>query len=134
MTLAQAAPAVPSAPASRLVPARVDGNEIHVSCPSWCSLDHVAENPRNIVDLYHFSDYADLEMPRAGQSPALLGFARLGVDPFSPSPEQRTPYLYVEDGGCATDGYQHRAEAQQFARNLIAFAEKVLALSEHLPE
>jgi len=47
---------------------------------------------------------------------------------------QRAPYLYVEDGGGGADGYQRRSEAQQFARNLMAFAQSVLALSEQLPE
>jgi hypothetical protein len=119
---------------TRLVPALVDGNEIAIPCPSWCSLDHTAEDPRNIVDVYHFGDFADLEMPRIGTSPVLLAFARLGLDPFSSNPRHREPYLYVEDGGGGADGYQRRGEAQQFARNLMAFAGKVLALSEQLPE
>lgn len=135
MTVIDSRPVEPAASVTtRLVPARVDGNEIAVPCPSWCSLDHVAENPRHVVDVYHFGEYASLEMPREGQSPALLAFARVGMDPFSSNARHREPYLYVEDGACGTDGYQRRGEAQQFARNLMAFAEKVLALSEQLPE
>ena len=135
MTVIDSTP--PEAAASvttRLVPARVDGNEIAVPCPPWCTLDHVKENPRQLVDLYHFSEYVGLEMPREDQSPGLLAFARVGMDPFSSNPNRRKPYLYVEDGGGSTDGYQNRSEAQQFARNLMAFAERVLALSEQLPE
>lgn len=139
MTLATPAPNVPAQSTvpqitTRLVPARVDGNEIHIACMSWCVTDHVSDNPRNLVDTFHFGEYAGLEMPRAGQSPALLAIARMCSDAFSPDLEKRKPYLYVEDGGGSSDGYQHRGEAQQFARNLMAFAEKVLALSEKLPE
>ena len=134
MTLAQPASAVPSTPAARLVPARVDGNEIHVSCPSWCATDHIADNPRHLVDIFHFGDFIGLEMPRVGHSPTLLTFARLCVDPYNSDQRQREPYLYVEDGCGGSDGYQRHGEAQQFARNLMAFAQQVLALSEHLPE
>lgn len=135
MTVIDSTPAETAASVTtRLVPARVDGSEIHVSCPTFCSTDHVADNPRQVVDIYHFSDYVGLEMPRLDEAPALLAFARIGMDPFSSTPSRREPYLYVEDGGGSSDSYQRRGEARQFARNLMAFAEQVLAMSEQLPE
>lgn len=124
---------VPQATQPCMVPARVDGTEIQIPCPDWCRMDHVSDNPRNLVDTFHFGEYAGLEMPRAGQSPALLAIARMCSDAFSPDPEKRKAYLYVEDGDGSTGGYQHRAEAELFARNLIAFGEKILEVS-HLVE
>lgn len=114
---------------TRLVPARVDGNEIAIPCPSWCSLDHIEDNPKNLVDTFHFGDFIDLEMPFAGNSPALVALARLGTDPFNPDPEKRKVFLYVEDGGGSSSGHQRRVEAATFADALEAFADKIRSLA-----
>lgn len=114
----------------RLVPARVDGNEIAIPCPSWCTLDHIEDNPKNLVDTFHFGDFIDLEMPLADDGPALVALARLGTDAFSPDPERRKVFLYVEDGGGSRSGHQRRVEANAFADALEAFAGKIRSLTQ----
>lgn len=131
MTVIDSRPAEAAASVTTsLVPARVDGNEVHISCPSsWCTLDHVEDNPKNLVDTFHFGDFIDLEMPLAGNSPALVALARLGSDPFNPDPEKRKTFLYVEDGGGSSSGHQRRVEAAAFADALEAFADKIRSLA-----
>ena len=112
-----------------LAPARVDGVEIRIPCPPWCTLDHVADNPKHLVDTFHFGDFVDLEMPLAEHSPALVALVRLGMDPFGSDPEKRKTFLYVEDGGGSECGYQRGVEATVFADALEAFADKIRSLA-----
>ncbi|WP_406345514.1 DUF6907 domain-containing protein [Streptomyces sp. NBC_00648] len=115
----------------RLVPALVDSHQIHIECPAaWCTLDHIEENPRDIEDIFHFGDDADLEVPRfnAEGEPLLFGYIRPGCDPFGQTPEQRQPFLYLEDGS-GEGAYMRAEQAAEFADNLIAFAAQVRAMA-----
>ncbi|MEV5944730.1 hypothetical protein [Streptomyces sp. NPDC051994] len=119
-----------SEPPTRLVPALVHGQLIHISCPSWCVLDHVAENDRFLEDVYHSGEMVDLEVPRFNGDPALLAFIRLGLDTFGSKPELRLPFLVLEDGAGSGDGvYMRPEQAEEFADGLVAFAERVRAMA-----
>lgn len=114
----------------RLVPALVADKPVWIECPSWCVLDHVAENDRFLEDVYHSGEMADLEVPRFNGDPALLAFIRLGLDSFGSKPELRMPFLVLEDGAGSGDGvYMRPEQAEEFADGLVAFAERVRGMA-----
>lgn len=93
-----------------------------VSCPSWCTARHYGT--ANALDLGHYGELVDLEMPRAEGDSVLLAYARLTEDCATPT------HLFVENGlEGATMG---RSEAEAFARNLRAFADRVEAAARTL--
>lgn len=115
-----------------IVPALVDGQTVYLPCPTWCSIDHVRENQKFLEDVWHSGDFADLEAPRRHTTPMLLAYARLGLDPFSSDDEMRRPFLFIEDGGSAEGSYLDAEHADQFADNLVAFAEKIRSMARAL--
>jgi len=117
---------------TRIVPAMIDGQRVFIECFSWCTIDHVKENQKFLVDVWHSGEFADLEAPRRDSSPMLMAYARLGVDPFSSDAVMRTPFLFVEDGGSAEGSYMDAEHAEQFADSLVAFAEKIRAMGRAL--
>ncbi|MER6778450.1 MULTISPECIES: DUF6907 domain-containing protein [unclassified Streptomyces] len=111
----------------RLVPAVVGGHQIWIECPSWCTVDHVAYSEGFLEDVWHCGDNADLFAPRIGKSPDLALYARLGLDPFDSDPGRRRAFVTVDDG---SEGfYMAPDQADQFADNLEAFAEKIRAMA-----
>jgi hypothetical protein len=116
----------------RIVPAMVDGQYVYLECPTWCAIDHVRENQKFLVDVWHSGPFADLESPRRDSTPGLLAYARLGADPFSSNEAMRKPFIFVEDGSSAEGSYMDAEHAEQFADNLVAFAEKVRAMGRSL--
>jgi hypothetical protein len=105
----------------------VNGRRIHIECPVWCSLDHVAENMRFLEDVEHAGSLVDLMVPRMGDVPELLADARIGVDPSGSTADRRTPFVVVDDGG---EGfYMNPTQAEAFADNLIMFAMQVRAMA-----
>jgi hypothetical protein len=121
-----------SATSERIVPAMVDGQSVYLPCPAWCVIDHVQENQKFLVDVWHSGPFVDLEVPRRGNTPMLMAYARLGVDPFSSDAAMRTPFLFVEDGGSAEGSYMDAEHAERFADSLVAFAEKIRAMGQAL--
>ncbi|GGM06004.1 hypothetical protein GCM10010099_22720 [Streptomyces cinereus] len=117
---------------TRIVPALIDGQSVHLPCPAWCVIDHVKENQKFLVDVWHSGPFMDLEAPRRGNSPMLMAYARLGVDPFSSDSAMRTPFLFIEDGSSAEGSYMEAEHAEQFADNLVAFAEQIRAMGREL--
>lgn len=117
---------------SRIVPALIDGQRVFLECPSFCTIDHVREGQKFLVDVWHTGEFADLEAPRRNGTPDLLAYARLGVDPFSSDDAMRRPFLFIEDGGSAEGSYMDAEHAEEFADNLVAFAEKVRAMGRAL--
>lgn len=109
--------------AHRIVPAIVHGRQIHIECPSFCTVDHVASPEGFIEDIWHAGDYADLMAPRMGKSPELALFARLGLDPYDSDPARHQTFVTVDDGG---EGYYMAPDqAEEFADNLEAFAARI---------
>ncbi|HKR49530.1 MAG TPA: hypothetical protein VJT72_08110 [Pseudonocardiaceae bacterium] len=114
-------------PAHRVVPALVNGQQIFIECRSWCSMDHVAENVRQLADAYHSSDFADLLIRSGSGKPELLLSARIGLDPYSPDPARLVPFVVIDDGSDCADLTPQQAE--EFADSLVAFAAKVRDLA-----
>lgn len=125
-------PAATSAADTRIVPAMIDGQRVFIECPTWCTIDHVRENQKFIVDVWHSGEFADLEAPRRNGTPDLLAYARLGIDPFSNDAAMRRPFLFVEDGSSAEGSYLDAEHADTFADNLVAFAEKIRTMGRAL--
>jgi len=108
---------------SRLVPAVVGGHQIHIECPAWCTVDHVAYAEGFLEDVWHCGGQADLYAPRIGKTPDLALYARLGLDPFDSDPARRKSFITVDDG---SEGfYMTPEQAVHFAENLDAFAEQI---------
>lgn len=113
-----------------IVPAVIDGHTVHLECPTWCTVDHVRDSQKFLEDVWHSGTFADLEAPRRNGTPSLLAYARLGLDPFSRDEEMRRPFIFVEDGATCDEGsYMEADHAEQFADNLVAFAEKIRAMA-----
>ena len=116
----------------RVVPALIDGQRVFIECPTWCTIDHVKENQKFLIDVWHSGEFADLTAPRRNGIPDLLAYARLGIDPFSSNEAMQRPFLFVEDGSCAEGSYLDAEHADTFADNLVAFAEKIRAMGRTL--
>lgn len=113
----------------RIVPALIDGSSVYLDCPTWCTIDHVRDNQKFLEDVWHSGPFADLETPRRGNTPGLMAYARIGLDPFSRDDEMRRPFIFVEDGNSAEGSYMEAEHAETFADNLIAFAEKIRGMA-----
>lgn len=125
-------PPASAGPETRIVPALIDSQRVFLECPIWCTIDHVRENQKFLVDVWHSGNFADLEAPRSSGIPDLLAYARLGIDPFSSDETMRRPFLFVEDGSSAKGSYLDADNAEKFADNLVAFAEKIRAMGRVL--
>ncbi|MGQ4355291.1 DUF6907 domain-containing protein [Streptomyces drozdowiczii] len=111
---------------SQLRPAVVGGNLVHIECPDWCVIDHVAENEGFLVDVYHGSDSANLMGPTMEGRTAPLLHARLNADPFGSDSDHQAPHVVVDD---ETDLFlMAPAQALKFASNLEAFAAQLRTL------
>ncbi|MFI6468750.1 DUF6907 domain-containing protein [Streptomyces sp. NPDC050516] len=126
-----AMPAQPHPAGRRIVPALIDCAPIYVDCPSWCVMDHVAENEGALEDLYHSSDMADLYVASPSPNgPQLVLHVRLNEDPFLIRREGRGRNIVVDTGN---DPFMLDArQAAEFADDLVALAAQVRAMSRTL--
>lgn len=116
-----------------IVPATIDGNLVYLECPkAWCTIDHVRDGQKFLEDVWHSGPFADLETPRRNGTPGLMAYARLGMDPFSRDEAMRNPFIFVEDGNSTEGSYLDAEHAEQFADNLVAFAEKIRSMARDL--
>ena len=125
-------PPASAGPETRIVPALIDGTRVFIECPTWCTIDHVRENQKFLVDVWHSGEFADLEAPGPNGIPDLLAYARIGIDPFSSDETMRHPFLFVEDGSNAKGSYLDAENAEKFADTLVTFAEKIRAMGRVL--
>ena len=119
--------AVEQTPSLRLVPAVVSGARVFVECPSWCTVDHTEDPNAPLEDVWHSSDYADLQAPHMGSEDDLIAWARLGLDPASSNPGHRKPFIVIDQGD--EGSYMSPDHADRFASNLEAFAAHVRAMA-----
>ncbi|MCX5336911.1 hypothetical protein [Streptomyces sp. NBC_00140] len=123
---AQIAPEASVTPAApRIRPALVNGLQIFIECPEWCTDDHVAENERHLEDICHGGRMADLMLPGPSGELDLMAFARLSQETCG-SEEQRRPRVTVDDR--AAGAYLLPDEADVFADGLVSFAEQIRAM------
>lgn len=119
----RSAPLVPAV-TGRLIPALVNGEQIFIECPPWCTLDHVAQNQKHLEEVWHGSDTVNLYAPDGGD---LVLFARLGADPYCLKHERRVPFVVIDDGSDCVNLTPQQAET--FADNLLVFAAQVRAMA-----
>lgn len=136
MTVLHEVPVVPAqlpASAARLVPASVGRpgrvQVIHVSCPTWCVLDHVADRVVSVDDLSHRGEVGHVEVPTMGDDlySVFEVYAQLFSDPINEDPRMREAAVVVTDG--SSDAYMTPEMVDAFADSLVAFAEQVRALA-----
>ncbi|WP_406507617.1 DUF6907 domain-containing protein [Streptomyces sp. NBC_00212] len=130
----EALPAMPAQPhpaGRRIVPALIDCAPIYVDCPSWCTVDHVAENEGALEDLFHSSDMATLFVAHpepAGPQPIVT--VRLNEDPYLIRRDGRGVNIFIDTG---SDPYPVDArQADEFADDLVALAAQVRAMARTL--
>lgn len=112
----------------RLRPALVEGKQIHIECPTWCTYDHEHENEGFLVDVYHAGESVDLMAPRMGGLPEPLLHAHVHADTFGTDVPFQAPHIIVDD---ESDAFSMTpAQALEFADDLVAFAAQVRALAE----
>jgi hypothetical protein len=121
-----AIPELAVAPTPRLSPALVNGQRIFLECASWCTEDHVAANERHLEDVCHSSAVVDLMSPRDSGPARLLAYARV-IAGNSDSVEDR-PQVTI-DFDDIQGMYLQAQDADEFADNLIAFAQQVRTLA-----
>lgn len=122
--------AIRATPLPRLVPAKVDGNLVHIECPEWCTYDHAAGAELFLEDVYHSSDSVSLMVPRMGGQAEPLVHVRINADTFGTVPEHVTPHIVIDDetGG----SYMTPDQADELADSLVAFADEVRALAAQI--
>jgi hypothetical protein len=121
-------------PGYRLVPARIgrsteEGVIVHIPCPSWCIVDHVAEQNVFLEDVNHQGERVAMNFApsRGDRTPV-----EVYVSEWPASREEDGPALAVDlDYDVATYG---RTAALSLADQLVAFAADVRRLAQTLPD
>lgn len=116
--------------APRVRPAVVDGSTIWVECETWCTEDHVACPIGSLEDLSHSGPSVDVAVTRRNGPSRHLFSVGLAVDPFSPDPAARTPFLFVDED---ETHYLDREDAADLADALIRAAAQIRDIAQYLP-
>ncbi|MFM9672748.1 DUF6907 domain-containing protein [Streptomyces galilaeus] len=114
-----------------IVPAIVNGVQVPVACPAaWCKWEHDGDDAtKHLEDIDHSSADVDLMVPSmATGNDELCAYVHIGQDLYSPDEQMRAPHLRLEDGGGEAT-YLTLDQGLEFADRLVAFAEKVRALT-----
>jgi hypothetical protein len=109
----------------RLVAAVVRGQRIVVPCPSWCVVDHAAEDVAFLEDLSHAGEAAALPVRQFDGSVERILAAQVVQWPFAREGEA---YLSVDADGSGECNQYRAAAALAFADQLVAHAEKIRRL------
>lgn len=126
MGMRNAGIAAAPAPPDRLVPASVGRpgrvQVVHLPCPWWCVLDHVAERVVAVEDVSHRGGVDHVQVPTMGDDDysAFELYTQLYSDPTHEDPRMRVASVVVTDG--SRDAYQTPDMADEVADGLIAFA------------
>jgi hypothetical protein len=113
-------------PGFRLVPATVGRTgrtqvTVWIECPTYCTVDHVAEPEGSIEDIAHQGeDFGIVAPSMTGGSSEVELYARLYSDPASPDPRMRGPHLLIGNG-LTPDAQMTAADAERWLGELIDF-------------
>lgn len=132
------APEPDSTPAAsvttRLVPTLIgrsmDPNPITVwiECPSWCKFDHATDRNVAVEDVWHSSEFVDLEMPHR-EGTELLAYFRLTLDPYSNDPTKRRPFISGEDGFTANGRHMNPEHIESMCDKVEASIVKLRSMA-----
>ncbi|WP_435861914.1 DUF6907 domain-containing protein [Streptomyces sparsogenes] len=117
------APASPPSP--RLVAAVVRGQRIPVPCPSWCVVDHSAQDLAFLEDLSHAGETVTLPVRQFDGSLERILAAQLVEWPFT---EKNEAYLSVDADGSGECNEYRGPAGLAFADQLVAHAERIRRL------
>ncbi|GAA3617477.1 DUF6907 domain-containing protein [Streptomyces chitinivorans] len=131
---ALAAPAIPgprSEAAGRMVQARIGGALVTIPCPTWCVVDHVADDAAFIQDVSHHSLPISLPAPTFGggqeQTEEILT-ADVSQWPFS-SGHTAEPFVSLDASGDSLCAELAPEALEAFADQLEAHADKLRQLA-----
>ncbi|MDX2679263.1 DUF6907 domain-containing protein [Streptomyces sp. NY05-11A] len=116
-----------AAPGMPIVPALVDGIQVHIPCPTgWCEQDHTGVDAQKFIeDIDHSGAHVDLMSPDMDcMEDRLIGYACLTQDLYSRDGHKRIPYLVFGD----TDSEEVPLSLDQagvFADRLVEFADRI---------
>jgi hypothetical protein len=118
-------------PGHRLVPAKVGrdsetGVIVYIECPNWCTEDHVIEPVRNIEDVMHRSDGANVYVPTFGYGAYPVQMhAWIESDPVAKDPQFRAAHITVQDVSGNAFANLTPDMGEQVADELIGFASEL---------
>lgn len=114
-----------------IVTALINGVQVPVACPAaWCTEKHAAEDTRHVEDIDHAGDNVDVYVPGFhGGEDVIFAYGHLGQDPHSSDENMRAAHIRIEDGG-GEASYLTPDQADTFADNLAAFADRIRALAQ----
>ncbi|KPC61349.1 hypothetical protein ADL35_48950, partial [Streptomyces sp. NRRL WC-3753] len=112
----------------RMAAVFVHDQRTSLECPTWCTVDHAAENPRHLEDVHHEGAPVRLSMPLYNGSETVM-VARLAQWPFAPGENRGRTYLAVDPDGRDEDAALYRDAALAFADQLAAHAAGIRRLA-----
>lgn len=77
---------------------------VWIEDPEWCTINHATDRVVAVEDIWHSSDFVDLELPHRDGT-ELLAYFRLGLDTYSSDESKRRPFIFCEDGTTANGYY-----------------------------
>lgn len=114
----------------RMVPARIAGAPVVIPCPSWCTVDHVAQDARWAEDVYHASPRISLAAPSVTGTTEVTE-AWVSQYPFSRSGDT-TPRLAFDAAGTGEVAELGRDAALAFADQFEAHAKRLRDMTASL--
>ncbi|MEU1663603.1 hypothetical protein ABZ547_08305 [Streptomyces sparsogenes] len=118
-------PAVTPPSSPRLVAALVRGQRIAIPCPSWCVVNHSAQDLAFLEDLSHASVAVTLPVRQFDGSVEEVLAAQVVQWPFAREGE---PYLSVDADGSGECNEYRGPAGLAFADQLVAHAERIRRL------
>lgn len=119
-------------PGYQLVPALIGKPEASIftpiECPTtWCTEDHVDEHVRNIEDVMHIGQAANLRVPSfaPGTATPISLHAEVQSDPVAADPRLRAAHIVIQDGGGSTYCHLDEDMTDSVADQLVAFASEL---------
>jgi hypothetical protein len=118
MSISVSMPTSSGAPSGRRVATRINGVEVTLPCPAWCTVDHSVENHAFVEDFSHMG--ASAEATAAG--------GEFKVEAYLGQYFAGDAHVVVADA----DGVAHElsaAEAESIANDLITLASRIRGMA-----
>lgn len=123
---------LPSAkPGHRFVPAKIGPTNdtsviVLIECPVFCTEDHVGEPVRDLSDVMHRGDVADVYVPTFGYGAYPIQMhAMVESDPAATDPQFRAAHITVQDAGGGAYSHLTPKMAERVADAAIGFASEL---------
>lgn len=101
---------------------------VWIECPPWCKFDHATDRNVSVQDVWHSSEFVDLEMPHRDGT-EVLAYFRLGLDPYSTDETKRRPFVFGEDSFTANGRYMDPAHVEAMCDKAEASIAKLRSMA-----